>query len=264
MQEVTKEFHIIIPARFASTRLPGKPLLEIKGKTLIQRVYERALQCQATSVSIATDDERIAVCAESFGAKVCMTNREHPTGTDRLAEASELLGLSDNDIVVNFQGDEPLLPASAVHLAVKAMFNNTNASMATLCTPILNYETVLNPNVVKVVLDHKGFALYFSRAPIPFDRARLEGSSTISASANQYYFHHLGLYAYRVSTLKKYYAWEPSLLETTERLEQLRFLYHGEKIHVSCIEDPLPPGVDTEADLKRIIAIFERESDLVK
>ncbi len=238
------KFHIIIPARFKSERLPGKMLAMVAGKPLIQHVYERALLCNAASVVVATDDLKIQQAAVAFGAPVCMTAVSHSCGTDRLAEAVQILNLSNDDIVVNIQGDEPLMPPTAVGLAVKSMLENPEAAMATLCTPILQEREILDPNLPKVVLDRKGFALYFSRAPIPWDRTKFD------VIKNQYY-RHIGLYAYRVQTLKKYTVWERSPLEDIEMLEQLRVLWYGEKIHVSVVEEGLPPGIDTEADLAR-------------
>jgi len=267
------KFHIIIPARFASGRLPGKMLLEIAGKPLIQRVFERALHCGAESVTIATDDERIQEVARAFGANVCMTDIRHPNGTDRLSEAVEILNLPQDAIVVNIQGDEPLFPIEAIKTVAKGLFDNNAACMSTLCTPIRNHEEVLNPNCVKVVCDKQGFALYFSRAPIPYNRDSNRNSNSnpifeLNFNANFeiesermkfIYYRHLGLYAYRVSTLKKYRSWERSPLECIESLEQLRILWHGEKIHVSCVDEPLPPGVDTKADLEHVCGIFSNK-----
>jgi 3-deoxy-manno-octulosonate cytidylyltransferase (CMP-KDO synthetase) len=258
-------FHIIIPSRFGSVRLPGKPLIDIEGKPLIQRVYERALLCGAASVTIATDDERIQQAALKFGASICMTAKEHLTGTDRLAEAVSILGLKGEDIVVNMQGDEPFLPKSVVYLAVQAMIQNPEACTTTLCAPIHTREELLDPNIVKVVSNKAGFALYFSRAPIPFDREFNFGSESHMLSSQNLdtkgYYRHLGLYAYRVNTLKQYlYEWEPAPLESIERLEQLRILWNGEKIHVSVIQEQLPPGVDTEADLAKARSFFSKQS----
>lgn len=263
-------FHIIIPARFGSTRLPGKALIDIEGKPLIQRVYEKASSYGALSITIATDNKQIEQAAQAFGANVCMTSPEHPTGTDRLAETVSILGLQDNDIVVNVQGDEPFLPKSTVHLAVKAMIENPTACTTTLCTPIHTYEELRNPNIVKVVFDVSGFALYFSRAPIPFDRDLNSNQNThlsltsLEERVGEGYYRHLGLYAYRVKMLKQYrYHWLPSTCETLERLEQLRILWNGEKIHVSIIEEQLPPGVDTIADLEKVRLAFSKETSFL-
>lgn len=258
-------FHIIIPARFASERLPGKILLEIAGKPMIQWVYERAKLCEAESITIATDDERIEKAAKAFGAKTCMTNTNHSNGTSRLAEAVEILKLPADAVVVNIQGDEPLFPIEAIQKVVKGLFEHPQASMSTLCTPIRNPEEITNPNCVKVVFDKYGFALYFSRAPIPFDRdfesklrSFIESKSEFS-NAQPIYYRHLGLYAYRANTLLKYRSWERAPMECIESLEQLRMLWHGEKIHVSCVEESLPPGIDTEADYQRVCRLMEKE-----
>jgi 3-deoxy-manno-octulosonate cytidylyltransferase (CMP-KDO synthetase) len=256
-------FHIIIPARFSSTRLPGKVLLDIQGKPLIQHVYERALTYGAQSITIATDDERVLTVAKKFGAAACMTDSRHENGTERLSEVVTRLNMPEDAVIINVQGDEPLLPAKAVHQAVKAMYENPSASMTTLCTPLLGTEEIFDPNIVKIVLDKNGYALYFSRAPIPWDRTNFSmnlgagesGFSSLGGIKNC--FRHVGLYGYRARTLKKYSAWEKSPLEAIEFLEQLRLLWQGEKIHVSLIDEVLPPGVDTEADLVRLREILE-------
>jgi len=244
-------FHIIIPARYESQRLPGKVLIEVMGKPIIQYVYERAKLCGAKSVTIAVDNEKVAKIAESFGATVCLTSKDHPTGTDRLCEVVEKLKLADNDIVVNLQGDEPLMPPMAVQTVAKSLENYNTAAVATLCTAIDDKEEVLNPNAVKVVLDKNGFALYFSRAPIPWDRSQFQGDS-------DFCFRHLGIYAYRVKTLKAYQKWSISPLEEIEKLEQLRVLWHGEKIHVSTIKEKLPAGIDTAEDLAKFEAVLTK------
>jgi 3-deoxy-manno-octulosonate cytidylyltransferase (CMP-KDO synthetase) len=244
-------FHIIIPARFASSRLPGKLLLDIKGKSLIERVYEQALKCGAKSVVIATDDERIEKTAKEFGAIVCRTSVNHSTGTDRLAEAVDILGLQEEDIVVNLQGDEPLVPPFAVEKLVQALKNNPNAFMTTVCTAILDEEQLVDPNVVKVVVDKDGFALYFSRSMIPYPREKHE----LSLVKNHFY-RHIGLYGYRINALKRYPSFPKAPAELIEHLEQLRILWQGEKIHVSVIEQALPPGVDTMAELEKVRMLF--------
>lgn len=258
------DFHIIIPARYASTRLPAKLLLNVAGKPLIQRVYERALLCGAKSVTVATDDSRIKEAALLFGAEVCMTSLDHQCGTERLAEAAMKLSLSDEDIVVNIQGDEPLILVNAVQQAAKALFQNPDAAMATLCTPIKHYGEIFNTNVVKVTIDKKGYALYFSRAPIPWHREFFKQENNIendcvnlqSILKTHHYFRHIGLYAYRVGLLKKYQQWGMSPPEAIEKLEQLRILWNGEKIYVSLVEEVSPAGVDTEEDLERVRAEY--------
>lgn len=243
------DFHIIIPARFASERLPGKVLREVAGKPLIQHVYERALLCQAKSITIAVDHEKVREVAEGFGAKVCMTSPHHSSGTERLAEVIKKNKLGDEEIVVNIQGDEPLMLPSAVHQAVKAMLTQPEATVTTLATLIQDQEEIFNPNIVKVVFDKIGFALYFSRAPIPWDRQEFDSSKNC-------YYRHIGLYAYRVKILKNYENWEQTSLENIEKLEQLRILWHQGKIHVSIIQELIPPGIDTEADLERFRSHF--------
>lgn len=243
-------FHIIIPARYASERLPAKVLADLNAKPLIQHVYERALRCGAQSLTLAVDDARVARVAESFGANLCMTATHHPSGTDRLYEVVEKLQLSDAEIVINIQGDEPLVPPEAIWQLAKAMEEHPDAAMSTLCTPIHSKEDLFNANIVKLVLNQAGYALYFSRAPIPWDRGEFD------LNKNPYYYRHIGLYAYRVSTLRKYHYWEPSPLEKIESLEQLRILWHGEKIHVSCVENPWPHGVDTPEDLLRLRSLL--------
>ncbi len=244
------DYHIIIPARLASSRLPGKILEEISGKPLIQHVYENALLCSAKSVVVGVDDKKVFDIAKAFGATVCMTKLEHENGTDRLSEVVQQLGLGDDEIIVNIQGDEPLMPKEAVLQAVKAMVDHPDAAVATLCLRIQEQEEILDQNIVKVVLDKNNFALYFSRAPIPWDR-------TAFNIKNNPYYRHVGLYAYRAKTLQKYSQWEKSPLERIEMLEQLRVLWQGEKIHVSMINQALPPGIDTEEDLERFRKLIE-------
>ncbi len=244
-------FTVIIPARFASTRLPGKPLLDIAGKPMIQRVYEQAGRSDAARVVIATDDKRIAECAEKFGAEVCMTSEEHPSGTDRLQETVSMLGLNDSEIVVNVQGDEPLIPPAVINQVASNLAGMPSAGIATLSEPIRDITTLLNPNVVKVVADDQGGALYFSRAPIPWPRdAFSQAPDTFPAGIN--FQRHIGIYAYRVKLLNDFVTWSPSSLEVTECLEQLRAMQNGVRIHVEEAVELPPAGVDTEADLHRL------------
>lgn len=247
ISKVDFNFQIIIPARYASTRLPGKPLLEINGKPLIQHVYESACQCEAEKVYIATDDTRIKEVAESFGAEVIMTSAEHISGTDRLAEVASILKLNDEDIVVNMQGDEIGVPTCLIHQLAKGLHEHSEHSIATLCERIDNDADINDPNVVKVVFDHNNTALYFSRATIPHLREHQKGYQ----SQQQNYFKHLGLYAYRVAYLKKFTATPPCELERSESLEQLRALYTGEKIYIEEACSPSGIGIDTEEDLKK-------------
>lgn len=239
---------VVIPARHTSTRLPGKPLLDIAGKPMIQHVYERARESGAKRVVVATDDERIRAAVATFGGEVCMTGGHHQSGTDRIAEVIVLLGLAPDDIVVNLQGDEPLMPPSLITQVATALAAQLRAVMASACHPIKDQQALLNPNVVKVVLDAEGFALYFSRAPIPWPRDAMSQGRDFKAQA----MHHIGLYAYRAGFVSRYASWPPCPLEKIEALEQLRVLWHGEKI-VMC-ETPTPPeaGVDTVEDLERV------------
>lgn len=241
-------FKVVIPARFGSSRLPGKPLLDIAGKPMVVHVYQRACQSQANEVVVATDDVRIKAALEPYGAPVVLTSSAHPSGTDRLQEVAATLGWKDDDIVVNVQGDEPLIPPSVIDLVAANLAAATVAGIATLAEPLHNAEQLSNPNIVKVVRDINDFALYFSRAPMPWardlfarDREQLPGS--------ELYLRHIGLYAYRVRFLRDYVTWPPCELEQLEALEQLRALYHGVKVHVDVAPLALPPGVDTQADL---------------
>lgn len=253
------DFHIIIPARYKSSRLPGKPLLDIKGKSLLERVYERATLCGAQSVTIATDDERIEDAALKFGGAVCRTSEHHPTGTDRLAEAVEKLGLSQNAIVVNLQGDEPLVPINCIHTIVKSMQDNPKAFMTTICSPILDADHLRDPNVVKVVLDKSGFALYFSRSLMPYPRESQSHNlldELMKQQQEPHFYRHIGLFAYRARSLKRYQTLSQPLIEKLELIEALRILWHGEQIHVSVVPEPLPPGVDTLAELEHMRSLF--------
>lgn len=240
--------HIIIPARHASSRLPGKPLADVAGKPLIERVYERARACGARTITVATDDERIASVARGFGAGVCMTAAAHRSGTDRIGEAITQLGLGPEEIVVNLQGDEPLMPPALIREVAAILEHDREAVMATACHPISDAETLQNPNAVKVVCDARGYALYFSRAPIPWPRDHMagDGSGPIRAAR------HIGLYAYRAGFVARFCGWEPCVLEELEQLEQLRVLWHGERIAVHVTDEAPPNGVDTPQDLERV------------
>ncbi len=238
------EFVVVIPARYASERLPGKPLRLIGGKPMVQHVYERGTESAASDVVIATDDERIAAAANAFSATCCMTSRAHKSGTDRLAEVAREFGWTSDSIIVNLQGDEPLMPPQLIDQCA-ALLDDDRADVATLASPIQSREDFENPNVVKAVVDDEGFALYFSRAAIPYSR-----SAANSDLARQSALHHHGIYAYRNSVLQKIVAAAQSPLEISEQLEQLRALSLGLKIKVG-IPSVLPgPGVDTEEDLE--------------
>jgi len=241
-------FKVVIPARYASTRLPGKPLLQLAGRPMLQHVHERSLQSGAAVVIIATDDQRIADAAHNFDATVCMTSPEHTSGTERLAEVVVRQGWDDDDIIVNVQGDEPLIPSALVQQVAAGLANNAAAPMATLAYPIQSTAEMADPNIVKVVLDKQGYALYFSRAAIPFHRDRLAMDNDTRA------LRHIGLYAYRAGFLKRYMQMEPSPLESIEKLEQLRVLWHGMKIHVGVASEMPGHGVDTREDLARVDA----------
>ena len=241
-------FRVVIPARYASSRLPGKPLLDIAGKPMVQHVYERASTCGAHSVVVATDDDRIAEAVTGFGGEVCLTSAEHPSGTDRLAEVVQMMGYPDEDIIVNMQGDEPLIPPSLIQQVALDLKEFSDASISTICTPIDTAEELFNPNIVKVIMDKQHYAIYFSRAAIPWHRdAFMQDKKSMPADAQ--YQRHLGIYAYRSSFLKHYSSLKISPLEQIESLEQLRAIWHGFRIHVSVAAEPPGMGVDTEADL---------------
>jgi 3-deoxy-manno-octulosonate cytidylyltransferase (CMP-KDO synthetase) len=244
---------IIIPARYASTRLPGKPLADIAGKPLIQRVHDCAVKSGATRVVIATDDERIRQAAESFGARVIMTSAEHRSGTDRLAEVIEKLAIGVEEIVVNLQGDEPLMPPELMREVAGKLASYKEAQVATACHAIHDRETLINPNVVKVVCDTRGYALYFSRAAIPWPRDRMAGKGGGVIQA----YRHIGLYAYRAGFVRRYASWPPCPPEEAEQLEQLRVLWHGERIVVHEASQMPEAGVDTPEDLERVVKYFE-------
>lgn len=250
------DFRVIIPARYDSKRLPGKPLLDIAGKPMVQHVHERAMESGASHVVVATDDERIAKVVEGFGADVIMTSKEHSSGTDRLAEATKKLGCVDEDIIVNLQGDEPLMPASVITQVAKDLHDHADASVATLCTPIHSAEDVSNPNVVKVVFSKKGYALYFSRAPIAWEREHFRISS-FRPSGHHMHYRHIGLYAYRANFLGRYVTWPVCDIEEMEVLEQLRVLWNDEKIHISEASAIPPPGVDTEEERQRVERLIQ-------
>jgi len=240
-------FIVVIPARYGASRLPGKPLLDIAGKPMLQHVYERACSSEASAVHIATDDERIAAAASAFGAPVHMTSAEHRSGTDRIHEVVNKLNLADDEIVVNVQGDEPLIPPLAINQVAHNLTQATEAGMSSLCQVISNPEEIDSPNSVKVVVDQHNFALYFSRACIPWQA---------SASARNC-LRHIGIYAYRVSILNDFVSWCPSDIEVQEKLEQLRALYNGVKIHVDVCQQVMPAGVDTEKDLQTVRELLQ-------
>lgn len=244
-------FRVVIPARYASARLPGKPLLDIAGKPMIQHVYERAQLSGAEQVVIATDDERIETAAKRFGADVVLTSPEHRSGTDRLAEVAAHRGFAAGDIIVNVQGDEPLIPPALIRQVAVALEAHRDASVATVCADIRTAAELFDPHVVKVVLDRDGYALYFSRAVIPWDRDAFSVTTEELPPAARHY-RHIGLYAYRCGFLRQYVEWPACEIERMESLEQLRALWHGHRIHVSKAVEVPERGVDTEADLQEI------------
>jgi 3-deoxy-manno-octulosonate cytidylyltransferase (CMP-KDO synthetase) len=235
-------FAAVIPARYASTRFPGKPLADLAGKPMVVRVCERARQSGAQPVCVATDDERIAAAVRAAGFDARMTRAGHPSGTDRIAEAAAQLGLADDAIVVNVQGDEPLIAPQLIARVAAALAEHPKASVATACHPLHDAAAFANPNVVKAVLDAEGYALYFSRAGIPFARER--GAAPA--------YRHIGIYAYRVDFLARYASLAPAPLERAEQLEQLRVLWHGYRIAVAVSDEDAPPGVDTPQDLEAV------------
>jgi len=250
-------FTVLIPARFASTRLPGKPLADIAGVPMVVRVARLAERAGAERVVIATDDERIRAAVEAHGVTCCITSADHPTGTDRLAEAAGKLGLPADAIVVNVQGDEPLLAPALIRAVAELLVARRDAAVATACHAIDDPAEAFNPNVVKVVLDAAGYALYFSRATIPWARDAFAISRAV-LPPNLPLYRHYGLYAYRVEFLRRFPSLAPAPIERFEALEQLRALWHGERIVVEITAGTPAPGVDTEDDLARVRAIYAR------
>ncbi|RBM70348.1 3-deoxy-manno-octulosonate cytidylyltransferase [Vibrio tarriae] len=239
-------FTVVIPARYQSTRLPGKPLADIGGKPMIQWVYEQAMQAGADRVIIATDDERVEQAVQAFSGVVCMTSPNHQSGTERLAEVVAKMAIPADHIVVNVQGDEPLIPPAIIR-QVADNLAACSAPMATLAVEIEDEAEVFNPNAVKVIIDKNGYALYFSRATIPWDR---DNFAKADKAIVQPLLRHIGIYAYRAGFINTYLDWQPSQLEKIECLEQLRVLWHGEKIHVAVALEAPPAGVDTPEDLE--------------
>ncbi|MFD2111472.1 3-deoxy-manno-octulosonate cytidylyltransferase [Thiorhodococcus fuscus] len=246
-------FKVVIPARYGSTRLPGKPLVDIKGKPMIQHVVERALGSAADEVVVATDDQRIADICVPLGVQVVLTEAAHRTGTDRVAEVITRCEWSDDTIVVNLQGDEPCMPVPLLDQVAHNLASLDKTGMATLAYPIRDGAELFDPHLVKVVTNVAGFALYFSRAPIPWHRDEFLGKHAALPSSVGF-LRHIGLYAYRAAFLKRYVHLDPSPLELAESLEQLRVLWHGERIHVGLAVEEPGPGVDTSDDLARVAA----------
>lgn len=245
--------HLVIPARYASSRLPGKPLLEIHGKPMVLRVVDQARKVRGVDdICVATDDDRIAEVCQAAGVAVVMTAKDHPSGTDRLAEVARIRGWDRQDIVVNVQGDEPLLPPLLVEQVADLLVNKPDCAMATLCEPVTDLDEFTRSSIVKVVCSQQQEALYFSRATVPYDRDGFaHGINSVPASAMR----HLGLYAYRVALLQDFVTWPMGVLEKIESLEQLRVLENGRRIAIAPALLSLPPGVDTPADLERLRAL---------
>jgi 3-deoxy-manno-octulosonate cytidylyltransferase (CMP-KDO synthetase) len=238
-------FTVIIPARYGSTRFPGKPLADLGGKPMVVRVCERAAKSGARAVHVATDDERIARAVRAHGHSALMTRADHASGTDRLAEAARKLKLGDGSIVVNVQGDEPLIAPRLIAQVARALAMRKDAAVSTACHAIHDARSLASPNVVKVVLDRAGYALYFSRARIPYPRS---GSAAC--------YRHAGIYGYRVAFLKKYARLRPCPPEEAEALEQLRVLWHGYRIACAVSKTAIAPGVDTPQDLKAVLRML--------
>ena len=248
-------FTVLIPARMASSRLPDKPLADLAGIPMVVRVAQRAKDASASRVVVATDDERVLAACQSHGVEAIMTRSDHLSGSDRLAEACEILKLKDQEIVVNVQGDEPLIAPESIDAVAQLLATRDDCSMSTLAHEIDNVEEFSSPHVVKVVLDARNTALYFSRAPIAWWRDGF--SSGISKLANPAPLRHVGLYAYRVQFLRVFPQLSPAPLEMLESLEQLRALWHGHRIAVHVSEHAPGPGIDTPEDLARVRRFFE-------
>ncbi|MDO9167588.1 MAG: 3-deoxy-manno-octulosonate cytidylyltransferase [Methylobacter sp.] len=244
-------FKVVIPARYGSTRLRGKPLLNIAGKPMIAHVCERAQEADADEIIVATDDVRIFQAVSDLGFKAVMTCADHQSGTERIAEVAKLCGWAGDEIIVNLQGDEPLIPPTYIRDVAAALAGQQQAGIATLAAKISDPEEIFNPNAVKVVLNKAGYALYFSRAPIPWERDTftLTGGKPSGKSP---YLRHIGLYAYTVDFLNRYCLWDASMLESVESLEQLRILWHSEAVRVKIVDQTPAAGVDTQEDLLRV------------
>jgi 3-deoxy-manno-octulosonate cytidylyltransferase (CMP-KDO synthetase) len=247
-------FRVVIPARYASSRLPGKPLADIGGRAMVLHVLERALQAGAESVVVATDDLRVQEAVESAGYQALLTSPDHQSGTERLVEVAETLGWADDVLVVNVQGDEPLIDPALIREAARQLVLHDDAVMATLAHPIHDHADFVNPNVVKVVADEAGYALYFSRAPIPWPRDAFATQQPMPHELGA--LRHIGLYAYRAGFLRTYAGLASSPLERCEMLEQLRVLWHGHRISLGITPTAPAAGVDTAEDLARVRALF--------
>lgn len=248
-------FVVIIPARYDSSRLQGKPLMDIAGKPMIQWTWQQAKLSGADRIIIATESKAVKTACEAFGAEVCMTSPQHQSGTERIAEVVEQLGFNDDEIIVNVQGDEPMLPPELIVQVADGLSTHETVQMATLCEPIEDVETVFDPHAVKVIRNQKDFALNFTRAPMPWSRDTFSPDEAFLPS-NWHYKRHIGLYAYRAGFVKRYVAWPECALEQVERLEQLRVLWHGEDILVLDALSDAGVGVDTQKDLDKVRQIM--------
>ena len=255
MSSPGREFHVIIPARFASTRLPAKLLQQIGDRPLIQWVWQSAIDSGAASVLVATDDERIRAVALKFGADCVMTSASHLSGTDRIAETVRAKGLAADAIVVNLQGDEPMMPAEVIERVAQGLRDAAGSEISTAVAPIQSLREFLDPNCVKALRARNGRALYFSRAPVPWPRDSIAAERPAAFHGA---WRHIGIYAYRVRSLLEFAAWPPTPLELTEKLEQLRALEHGMHIHLVTLSEPPPAGIDTPEDLERVRAELQR------
>ena len=249
-------FKVVIPARLGSTRLPRKVLREVGGKPLVRHVWEAARASGAAQVVIATDEESVAAAARDFGAEVRLTAATHQSGTDRVNEVARAEGWDRDDVVVNLQGDEPLMPPALIREAAQLLAGDAAADIATLCHPLHSLDEWLNPNVVKLVMDRRGYALYFSRAPLPWKRDPVASTDPAAHMPAELAYRHIGLYAYRVGSLAQFSELPPADLEQCEALEQLRALSHGFRVRVGITQNPPPRGVDTEEDLAAVAAIL--------
>jgi 3-deoxy-manno-octulosonate cytidylyltransferase (CMP-KDO synthetase) len=254
------KFSVVIPARFGSSRLPGKPLADLGGKPMVVRVCERAAASGAQAVHVATDDQRIAEAVRAGGFSALMTRSDHPSGTDRVAEAAAQLGAGDDELVVNVQGDEPLIEPALIAEVAAVLARRSEASVSTACHALREAREIFDPNVVKVVLDAQGLALYFSRAPIPWARDAYAAAERVPPQGLPC-FRHIGIYGYRVEFLRRYSALAPAPLERYEALEQLRVLWHGYRIAVAVMQGEAAPGIDTQQDLERVRRHFEASRD---
>jgi 3-deoxy-manno-octulosonate cytidylyltransferase (CMP-KDO synthetase) len=251
-------FHVVIPARYAAARLPGKPLLPVHGRPLVQWVWESARRSGATSVIVATDDSRVGEVVAGFGADCVLTSPDHASGTDRVAEVARMRNFAADAVIVNLQGDEPMMPPVLIGALAAALAARPAVDIATAVAPIANLAQFADPNCVKAVRALDGRALYFSRAPVPWPRDGSDGGGTPASCAGAW--RHIGIYAYRTRSLLAFAAWSPTALESTEKLEQLRALEHGMSIHLLALAEPPPAGVDTPQDLERVRALLAPSS----